>query len=125
MKTTDGYRFTLQFSANSDDYIRAGEVLERLRHKKSDLVVRAICEYLDRHPEIEAGVPVRIEIRKELLRRDELEAIVRDIVERYSPIAKDAVPNLQNKPPQSNGQQQEAINIAVNMMLDGLDDFFQ
>ena len=34
MKTPDGYRFSLQFAANSPEYIQAGETLESLKHKK-------------------------------------------------------------------------------------------
>jgi len=75
MKTPDGYRFSLQFAANSTEYIRAGETLERLKHKKSDFIVKAVCEYLERHPEIEAGAVVQIDVRRELFRRDELEKI--------------------------------------------------
>ena len=55
MKTPDGYRFSLQFAANSPEYIQAGETLESLKHKKSDFIVRAVCEYLERHPDIETG----------------------------------------------------------------------
>ena len=65
MKTPDGYRFSLQFAANSPEYIQAGETLESLKHKKSDFIVRAVCEYLERHPDIETGAVVRIEVRRE------------------------------------------------------------
>lgn len=121
MKTADGYRFTLQFSAASDAYIRAGEMLERMKHKKSDLVVRAICEYLDRHPEIEAGEPVRLEVRKELFRRDELEDIVRSVLQEH--IGHGPVPNAAQAPAPVPAPDLKEVSAAVSMMLDGLDDF--
>ena len=34
MKTPDGYRFSLQFAANSPEYIQAGETLESLMYRK-------------------------------------------------------------------------------------------
>lgn len=121
MKTADGYRFTLQFSAASDAYIRAGEMLERMKHKKSDLVVRAICEYLDHHPEIEAGEPVRLEVKKELFRRDELEDIVRSVLQEH--IGHGPVPNAAQAPAPITAPGVKEVSAAVSMMLDGLDDF--
>lgn len=122
MKTPDGYRFTLQFRASSPAYIRAGEMLERLKHKKSDFIVKAVCEYLERHPELEAGKAVQIHIRRELFRRDELEKIVRSMIRQYVSTAGLAQsPEVQTQPPPAVPQQ--TVDAAVSMMLDNLDEF--
>ena len=98
MKTPDGYRFSLQFAANSPEYIQAGETLESLKHKKSDFIVRAVCEYLERHPDIETGAVVQIEVRRELFRRDELEKIVRSMIQQYVSNAGQQAPRLRFRP---------------------------
>ena len=122
MKTPDGYRFSLQFRASSPAYIRAGEMLERLKHKKSDFIVKAVCEYLERHPELEAGKAVQIHIRRELFRRDELEKIVRSMIRQYVSTAGLAQPpEVQPQPPPAVPQQ--TVDAAVSMMLDNLDEF--
>ncbi len=51
MRTSDGYRFSLQFKAQSDAHRQAGEYLEHLGNKKSEAVVTALIEYLQAHPE--------------------------------------------------------------------------
>lgn len=52
MKTADKYRFSLQWGAESEEKAQAGEFLESLGNRKSELVVLAVTEYLDNHPEI-------------------------------------------------------------------------
>ena len=52
MKLDGKYRFTLQFPADTERRIRAGELLEQLGNRKSAVVVAALCEYADRHPEL-------------------------------------------------------------------------
>ncbi len=81
MKTDNGnrYRFCLQFPASSDDYCRVGDCLEKLGRKKSDFVVAAILEYLERHPEVMPG-SVQIQIHKARIDRAELEQMVRRIL---------------------------------------------
>lgn len=122
MKTPDGYRFFLQFRASSPAYIRAGETLERLKNKKSDFIVKAVCEYLERHPELEAGEAVQIHIRRELFRRDELEKMVRSMIRQYvSTVGQVHPPDVQPQRPPAVPQQ--TVDAAVSMMLDNLDEF--
>ena len=52
MRTSDGYRFGLQFKDSSDLHHQVGELLERLGNSKSKLVVSAMIEYIQAHPEI-------------------------------------------------------------------------
>ena len=64
MKRDGVYRFNLQFPADTQEHIRVGEVLERLGKRKSSLVVAALGEYLDRHPQWETP-EVRIKIEQQ------------------------------------------------------------
>ena len=50
MRKNGKYRFTLQFPADTEEQIQAGELLERLGNKKSAVLVAALCEYLQAHP---------------------------------------------------------------------------
>lgn len=56
------YRFSLQFDSGSDNQVRAGEFLERLGNRKSRVVVEAINEYMDNHPELDTAEK-KIEIK--------------------------------------------------------------
>lgn len=52
MRTGDGYRFSLGWSNSSIEKRAVGELLEALSNRKSDLVVQAVWEYIQAHPEI-------------------------------------------------------------------------
>ena len=52
MKTSNGYRFGLQFKILSDAHRQVGEFLESLGNKKSEAVVTAMIEYIRLHPEV-------------------------------------------------------------------------
>ena len=81
MKRDGVYRFNLQFPADTQEHIRVGEVLERLGKRKSSLVVAALGEYLDRHPQWETP-EVRIKIEQQsAMSREKLEELVRQLVE--------------------------------------------
>ena len=54
MRKDRRYRFTLQFAMDSEENIRAGELLERLGNKKSRVVVAALNALADDHPELES-----------------------------------------------------------------------
>ena len=81
MKRDGVYRFNLQFPADTQEHIRVGEVLERLGKRKSSLVVVALGEYLDRHPQWETP-EVRVKIEQQsAMSREKLEELVRRLVE--------------------------------------------
>lgn len=42
MRTNGGYRFSLQFAADTEEQIRAGEFLEKMGNRKSVMIVNAI-----------------------------------------------------------------------------------
>ncbi len=51
MRTDGKYRFTLQFSADTEVNAYVGEVLEALGNRKSSFIITAVAEYLNAHPE--------------------------------------------------------------------------
>ena len=55
MKQDGMYRYCIQFRAHTESEIRAGELLEKLGRKKSTVIVAALLEYIDNHPEISDG----------------------------------------------------------------------
>ena len=80
MKRDGKYRFTLQFPADTERRIQAGELLEQLGNRKSAVVVAALCEYADSHPELLTR-PVRAKIQTEYAAsRAALEELVRKLV---------------------------------------------
>ena len=55
MKDGNSYRYNIQFPGRTDLEIRAGEFLETLGRKKSAVIISALNEYLDHHPELSDG----------------------------------------------------------------------
>ena len=55
MKQDGMYRYCIQFRAHTESEIRAGELLEKLGRKKSAVIVAALLEYMDNHPEFTDG----------------------------------------------------------------------
>ena len=62
MRKDGKYRFSLQFPAETEEQIQAGELLERLGNRKSAVVVAALGEYLAAHPAL-FSPECRVEIR--------------------------------------------------------------
>ena len=78
MRKNGKYRFSLQFPAETEEQIQAGELLERLGNRKSAVVVAALWEYLLANPallspegrvEIKAVQNVSSEQLKEMVRK--------------------------------------------------------
>jgi len=85
MKTSDKYRFTLQWSAETDEKIRAGELLESLGNRKSEFIVLAISDYLAAHPGIfDEKKPLSIVVKPSLTQA-QIKAIVLAILEEKLP----------------------------------------
>ena len=73
MKKDGKYRFSLQFSADSEEQVRAGELLERLGNRKSAVVVAALNDYLDSNPNLQDAhckIEVKLTPYGALLRKD-------------------------------------------------------
>ncbi len=112
MKAGGKYRFNLGFSANSVEGIRAGELLESLGQKKSVVVVAALNEYMDRHPEV-VSCGGKIEIRMTSITTENLESLIRKILEEKSLLGNAAAESI---------LQAESIEQGENDILDMLGD---
>ena len=71
MKKDGKYRFSLQFSADSEEQVRAGELLERLGNRKSAVVVAALLTPGYNRDGIEEIIRRIVEERLAAVRRDE------------------------------------------------------
>lgn len=118
MKKDGKYRFSLQFSAESNDQICVGEFLERLGNRKSAVIVAAIKEYLANHPELNTPeAHIKVQVETEISRRS-VEELVRAILdERMAALALKA-PNGAVPP-----ERQDALEQDITAMLGNLDLF--
>lgn len=93
-----------------------GELLEKLGKRKSNLVVAAINDYLDQHPQWET-TEVRIKIEQQsTLSRKQLEEIVREMVE-------EKLDSLSANPEKPELSQRDDIDQDISEMVDNLDLF--
>ena len=76
----DRYRFSLQWSADTEEKVRVGSLLERMGNKKSDFIVMAVMDYLQRHPDTD--IPsTKIKITYHPVHtKEQLRAMVQDLV---------------------------------------------
>ena len=116
MKMDGVYRFNLQFPADTQEHIRVGEVLERLGKRKSSLVVAALGEYLDRHPQWEAP-EVRVKIEQQsAMSREKLEELVRRLVE-------EKLASLPVSSQEADPAVEEELDSDISQMLENLELF--
>lgn len=81
MKKEGRYRFSLQFSSESEEQKRVGDFLEKLGNRKSYVIVAALNEYLDAHPELHTdGCKIEVKVTTEYTQK-KIEQIVQSIVE--------------------------------------------
>ena len=82
MKKEGKYRFSLQFSAETEEQQAAGELLEKMGNRKSAIVVAAINEYILSHPELKTpNSKIEVKITAGLT-KTEIEQMLQIIVER-------------------------------------------
>ena len=74
------YRYTIQFGMRTEEEQRAGELLENMGNKKSPVIVAALNEYVDRHPELLSGKTV-IQYRLNTLPPEQLKETIRQLIE--------------------------------------------
>lgn len=135
MKKDGLYRYSLQFPDDSEKRIRAGELLEKLGNKKSAVIVAAINEYLDNHPEFGTetqGLRIRIE-QENGISRDKLERLIRTLIQEQLQHSTEPPLNVQvveksGLIPSSEGEQSkeempEALKEDIAQMLANLDMF--
>lgn len=116
MKRDGVYRFNLQFPADTQEHIRVGEVLERLGKRKSSLVVAALGEYLDRHPQWETP-EVRVKIEQQsAMSREKLEELVLQLVE-------EKLASLPVSSQEADPAVEEELDSDISQMLENLELF--
>ena len=54
MRRDDKYRFSLSWGRDTAEKIAVGDLLEKLKNRKSDLIVQAVWEFIGNHPEVMA-----------------------------------------------------------------------
>ena len=54
MRRDDKYRFSLGWGRDTAEKIAVGDFLEKLKNRKSDLIVQAVWEDIGNHPEVMA-----------------------------------------------------------------------
>ena len=115
------YRFSLQFASDSDNQIRAGEFLERLGNRKSCIIVEAINEYIDNHPELEnTQRKIEIEINSSsAYSKEKIEQMIRVLVEEK--LASIQVSNNAQKVDEAGNK--EIMDRDIATMLENLDFF--
>ncbi len=118
MKKDGKYRFSLQFGAVSEEQIRAGELLERLGNKKSQIVVAALNEYMTAHPEL-GNRDCKLEIISSFAyNQEDIKRIIEDVI-------KSRFENIQepDNMEYDAGTMQENIAGDISQMLDNIDLF--
>ena len=78
MKNESQYRFNLQFVARSADERRVGEFLSTLGRRKSAVIIAAVIDYLENHPELSFESS---RIRVSTVSADQLETRIRAIID--------------------------------------------
>ena len=83
MKKDGVYRYSLQWAENTAEKIRAGELLEQLGNRKSAVIIAALNDYMDAHPELcsEKG---SIEVKVSGYDRRQIEEIIRSMMKEQS-----------------------------------------
>lgn len=119
MKKEGKYRFSLQFGADSEEQIKAGELLEKLGNKKSAVVVAALNEYLKSHPDLQ-DTRGKIEVNLTCgYSRDKIEEIIRAVVAEHLASFRMTEPSEEF----SQDDQTELLEADIAQMLDNLDMF--
>jgi len=54
LRRDDKYRFSLGWGSDTAEKVAVGNLLEKLKNRKSDLIVQAVWEYIGNHPEVMA-----------------------------------------------------------------------
>lgn len=80
MKKDGKYRFSLQFSSDTPENMQIGELLERLGNKKSRVIISALTEYLQKHPQL-SEESCKIEIRATGYDWEKVEEFIRKLID--------------------------------------------
>lgn len=117
MKKDGKYRYTLGFGDSSEKNHMVGEFLEKIGNKKSVIIVEAVAQYLESHPEINMDCR-RIQVKiKPDISWAELEEKIRSIIDEKISVAQ-ASGGLENT-----GSQPIIADADIDEMLHNLDLF--
>ena len=83
MKKDGKYRFCLQFAGDTYEQIQAGELLERLGNKKSNIVIAALNDYIEKHPELAHDNPKVEVMLSSALDKGKIEKLVISMIEEH------------------------------------------
>lgn len=119
MKKDGKYRFTLQFGTDSEAHIHVGDLLESLGNRKSAVIVSALSEYLNAHPELRSSHSKIVVKVASTYNHEQMEQLIRTVVE-------EKLSELHitgNITDASMGGASEALEKDIAQMLDNLDMF--
>ena len=118
MRTSDGYRFGLQFKNLSDAHRQVGEFLESLGNKKSEAVVTALIEYIKAHPEVlNRDNPIKV-VAAYGYSEETLKTMLEALLKNY--VSSDQTPSAL---PDTDSTTDDVNSLAMDALLDGLEKF--
>ena len=119
MRTADGYRFSLQFKAQSDAHRQAGEFLESLGNKKSEIIITALSEFIMSHPEVlNTDNPVKI-LAVNGYTEESIKAMIESLVLKV--VGKPRIDS--NDIGQENQKIESSMSEAIDLFMGGLEKF--
>ena len=87
LRKDDKFRFSLQWGSDAEEKVQAGLLLEQMGNRKSDFIVTAVTEYIQRHPEVAVpGVQIKISYQPrqtEEQLRETIRQMVKSAAEEY------------------------------------------
>ena len=119
MKDGSSYRYNIQFPGRTDLEIRAGEFLETLGRKKSAVIISALNEYLDHHPELSDGSHPIVNVSS--LSLPELETKIQSMIEEK--LAGIKAPAISTSSADSTTGAADAVSKDIMEMINDLDLF--
>jgi hypothetical protein len=119
MKKEKVYRYSLQFPGKTDEQIRVGELLEQLGSRKSRLIIRAVSEYIETHPDETAAFTLTRSAPPSAYSREELRTLLTEILAENGYIRKDSSATV-SPPPASDSTDDNTGDMGVEDLLDNL-----
>ena len=118
VRTSDGYRFGLQFKNLSDAHRQVGEFLESLGNKKSEAVVTALIEYIKAHPEVlNRDNPIKV-VAAYGYSEETLKSMLEELLKKH--VRSD---QLSSDLQETDSIQDDVNTLAMDALLDGLEKF--
>ena len=118
MKKDGKYRFSLQFNSDTEEQIQAGELLERMGNRKSHLIIVALNEYIESHPELK-NKNCKVEIKlTSVYDQAKIEQMIQNVIEQR--LIGMQISGIQDN---NKNDEQEALAEDIAKMLDNLDMF--